>query len=85
MEFFDFVRYGSKKNYNLGVVTHMAGIGRGYYTEAEIHQLTDWICEQFSVAREPSDRVHFSPYHPIAAIGQYLKCELIAALKRGLQ
>ena len=36
-------------------------------------QLTAWMYEQFSSADESIERVYFSPYHPTAGIGGYLK------------
>ena len=29
------------------VVTNQAGIGRGYYSEADFHSLTAWMCDIF--------------------------------------
>lgn len=70
---FDVTRYAHKQDYKLVVITNQAGIGRGYYSEDDFHQLTAWMCEQFSVAGAPIERVYFSPYHPTAGIGKYLK------------
>ncbi len=70
---FDLARYAISQKYIIVIVTNQAGIGRGYYTEEQFHQLTDWMCKQFSVAGAPISRVYFSPFHPTAAIGEYLK------------
>jgi D-glycero-D-manno-heptose 1,7-bisphosphate phosphatase len=70
---FDVARYAHQQEYKLIVITNQAGIGRGYYTEEDFHQLTDWMCEQFSAEGAQIDRVYFSPYHPTAGIGKYLK------------
>lgn len=70
---FDVARYAHAQNYKLIVVTNQAGIGRGYYTEADFHQLTNWMCQQFSGAGAPISKVYFSPYHPTAGLGKYLK------------
>jgi len=70
---FDVARHAYEQNYTLVVITNQAGIARGYYTEEQFHQLTDWMCEQFSAAGAPIERVYFSPYHPTAGLGHYLK------------
>lgn len=70
---FDVARCAHGQNYKLVVVTNQAGIGRGYYTEADFHYLTNWMCQQFSVAGAPISKVYFSPYHPTAGLGKYLK------------
>ena len=60
---------------NLGlkliVITNQAGIGRGYYTEANFKQLTEWMLEQFASREIYIDRVYHCPYHPTAGIGEY--------------
>ena len=70
---FDVALYAHQQQYKLVVITNQAGIGRGYYSEDDFHQLTAWMCEQFSVAGAPIERVYFSPFHPTAGIGKYLK------------
>jgi D-glycero-D-manno-heptose 1,7-bisphosphate phosphatase len=70
---FDLARHAYEQNYKLVVITNQAGIARGYYTEELFHQLTDWMCQQFSAAGAPIEKVYFSPYHPTAGLGQYLK------------
>jgi D-glycero-D-manno-heptose 1,7-bisphosphate phosphatase len=70
---FDVARYANKQCYKLVVVTNQAGIGRGYYTEEQFHQITHWMCDQFLAAGAPISKVYFSPYHPTSGIGAYLK------------
>lgn len=73
---FDVARHAYEQKYKLVVITNQAGIARGYYTEEQFHQLTDWMCEQFLAAGAPIERVYFSPYHPTAGLGKYLKDDL---------
>jgi D-glycero-D-manno-heptose 1,7-bisphosphate phosphatase len=56
------------------VVTNQAGIGRGYYQEADFHSLTTWMLEQFSFRGSKIDAVYFCPFHPEYGVGRY-KCE----------
>ena len=70
---FDVARYAHEQNNIVVVVTNQAGIGRGYYTEAQFQLLTKWMCQQFSEVGAPISQVYFSPYHPTAGLGQYLK------------
>ncbi|MBM4229343.1 MAG: HAD family hydrolase [Gammaproteobacteria bacterium] len=72
-DIFDLAREAYHRHYKIIVVTNQAGIARGYYSEDQFHKLTDWMCEQFSAAGAPIDKVYFSPYHPIAGLGHYLK------------
>ena len=55
----------------LVVVTNQSGIGRGYYTEADFHALTDWMCGVFAEAGAPIAAVRFCPHHPEKALGLY--------------
>ena len=70
---FDLARYAHERRYKLVVVTNQSGIARGYYTEEQFHQLTDWMCQQFLEVGAPIERIYFSPYHPTAGLGRYLK------------
>lgn len=73
---FDVARHACQQNYKLVVITNQAGIARGYYTEEQFHQLTDWMCQQFSEVGAPISLVYFSPYHPTAGLGQYRKDDI---------
>ena len=55
----------------LVVVTNQAGIGRGYYTEAQFHLLTDWMRAQFAERGVMLDAVYFCPFHPEHGLGRY--------------
>ena len=62
-----------KKGYMIIVITNQGGIGRGYYTEQDFHNLTSWMCERFMEQGVPITKVYYSPYHPISGLGIYKK------------
>lgn len=70
---FEALRDMQARGYLLIVVTNQAGIGRGYYTEADFQTLTEWMFEQFAQQGVRIDGVYHSPYHPEHGIGRYRK------------
>lgn len=70
---FDLTRAAVSKNYIICIVTNQAGIGRGYYSEADFHSLKDWMCAQFRIKGVEISKVYYSPYHPIHGLGKYKK------------
>lgn len=60
-------------NYLIIVVTNQAGIGRGYYTEQQFHELTRWMCQEFATQDVRIDQVYFCPYHAKHGVGTYKK------------
>ncbi|WP_449246858.1 D-glycero-alpha-D-manno-heptose-1,7-bisphosphate 7-phosphatase [Desulfarculus baarsii] len=60
-----------KKDYLLIVVTNQAGIGRGYYTEADFHHATKWMREAFAKNGIGISGVYFCPFHPEYGLGKY--------------
>ena len=68
---FELCRAARQFGYLLVVVTNQAGIGRGYYSEADFHRLTDWMCEQFRMRGADIAKVYFCPDHPEHGIGRY--------------
>ena len=68
---FELVAAANKAGYLVVVVTNQAGIGRGYYTEAQFHALTDWMKAQFNEHGAIIDAVYFCPCHPEHGIGAY--------------
>jgi len=57
--------------YKIFIVTNQAGIGRGYYSEHDFHELTRWMCEVFVQNGVRIDKVYFCPNHPTHGIGPY--------------
>jgi len=53
------------------VVTNQAGIGRGYYSEAQFEAYTAWMQAEFAARGAPIARVYFCPDHPEHGIGAY--------------
>jgi len=68
---FEIGRAAIAKGYLVFVVTNQAGIGRGYYSEADFHILTNWMLCQFKSEGVIIKKVFFSPYHPVHGIGKY--------------
>jgi D-glycero-D-manno-heptose 1,7-bisphosphate phosphatase len=68
---FDICRFAKQKGYLLFVITNQAGIGRGFYTEEDFHQLTDWMNNEFRAKGVIIDKVFFCPFHPEHGIGRY--------------
>ncbi|HWA11724.1 MAG TPA: HAD family hydrolase [Burkholderiales bacterium] len=68
---FDACRQARALGYLLIVATNQAGIGRGYYGEAQFRALTDWMCGEFARRGVPLERVYFCPYHPQHGLGPY--------------
>jgi len=68
---FDLCTLAMRLNFLLVVITNQAGIGRGYYSEADYQRLTDWMLEAFRAHGIEIDRVYHCPYHPTAGIGEY--------------
>ena len=70
---FDLVRTAHANNLKIVVITNQAGIGRGFYSEQQFHQLTSWMCKEFMNQGAPIDKVYFSPFHPTEGLGKYKK------------
>ena len=59
--------------YKLIIVTNQSGIGRGYYTEADFHALSNWVIAQFAEHNITVSGIYFCPHHPKKALPAYLK------------
>jgi len=68
---FELCRAAQVRGYILVVVTNQAGIARGYYTESEFLELTEWMVQEFAGQQIQIARVYYCPYHPIHGIGEY--------------
>lgn len=70
---FELVAAAKQAGYLVVIVTNQAGIGRGYYTEEDFHQLMNWVKEQFVTRGGAIDGIYFCPYHPEHGLGTYRK------------
>lgn len=68
---FDLCRAAGTLGYLLVVVTNQAGIARGYYSESEFFELTEWMVARFAREGIRIARVYYCPYHPIHGLGVY--------------
>ena len=68
---FDLCRAAQAHGMALVVVTNQAGIGRGYYTEADLCALTDWMLARFADQGIAIAGVEYCPHHPTQGIGPY--------------
>lgn len=68
---FDLVATAHRLGYLVVVVTNQAGIGRGYYSEADFHVLTAWMRQRFVEHAGYIDAVYFCPFHPEHGVGEY--------------
>jgi D-glycero-D-manno-heptose 1,7-bisphosphate phosphatase len=68
---FDLCRIAKTYGYLLFVVTNQSGIARGYYSEQDFLQLTEWMLQAFKSQQVFIDKVYFCPFHPLHGIGNY--------------
>ena len=68
---FDLVRTARERGYLVFVITNQAGIGRGKYSEADFHALTEWMSGEFAARGAAIDKVYFCPYHAEHGVGVY--------------
>lgn len=68
---FELVATAKRADYLVVVVTNQAGIGRGYYSEADFHSLMQWVGRQFLDRGGCIDSVYFCPDHPEHGVGRY--------------
>ena len=68
---FDLCRTAQKLGYALVVVTNQAGIGRGFYTQADFDELTSWMKQEFATRGTPLAAVYSCPFHPEHGLGDY--------------
>ena len=68
---FDLCRAAAAAELAIIVVTNQAGIGRGFFTEQQFQELTNWMARRFSEHRVTITGVYYCPHHPVHGIGHY--------------
>lgn len=64
-------RTAQSLGYRLFIVTNQAGIGRGYYSEADFMGLMEWMRDELGGQGVHIDEVYFCPFHPEHGVGGY--------------
>lgn len=67
----DAIRYATQAGWHVFIVTNQAGVARGYYDEAAVHALLDWIGEQARAHGGTIDDARFCPYHADGVVETY--------------
>jgi D-glycero-D-manno-heptose 1,7-bisphosphate phosphatase len=57
--------------FQLLITTNQSGIGRGYFSEADMRTFNDALCQQLETQGVRIDGIYFCPFHPTAGIGEY--------------
>jgi D-glycero-D-manno-heptose 1,7-bisphosphate phosphatase len=68
---FELCRLAITKGMLIVIITNQAGIGRGYYSEAQFLALTNWMNARFNESGAPVSGVYFCPFHPEHGVGKY--------------
>lgn len=68
---FDLTGAAQRLGYKIVVVTNQAGIGRGYYSEQQFLDLTQWMCAEFIQRQISISAVYHCPFHPVHGVGLY--------------
>jgi len=55
------------------VVTNQSGVGRGYYTEDDVHKLHAFMADELAKAGAHIDAFYHCPFHPEASVERYRK------------
>ena len=67
----DALKIMQSKGYLLFIITNQAGIGRGYYSEADFHHLNNWMLTTLQQQGINITDVRFCPHHAEHGVGKY--------------
>jgi D-glycero-D-manno-heptose 1,7-bisphosphate phosphatase len=59
--------------YHVFIFTNQSGVARGYFTEAELGTLLDWMRSELAKCGAHIDDVRYCPHHPSGSVEGYLQ------------
>ncbi|OYU87956.1 MAG: D,D-heptose 1,7-bisphosphate phosphatase [Bradyrhizobiaceae bacterium PARB1] len=63
----------NEAGYHVFVFTNQSGVARGYFTEAELNELLDWMRKELARKGAVIDDVRYCPHHPSGIVEGYLE------------
>ncbi|WP_448208685.1 D-glycero-alpha-D-manno-heptose-1,7-bisphosphate 7-phosphatase [Azospirillum sp. sgz302134] len=70
---FALTRHAVDRGFRIAVITNQSGIARGYFTEAEFLELTDWMRRTFREQGVELAGVFHCPYHRGGVVERYAR------------
>ena len=65
-----------QQHFRLVIITNQAGLARGYFTEADLHRMHDYLTSELAALGVHVDGIYFCPHHPEGVIeGLSIRCE----------
>jgi D-glycero-D-manno-heptose 1,7-bisphosphate phosphatase len=69
---FELCKTAQNLGYLIIIVTNQSGIGRGYYSEEDFQNITNYMLQEFSKHGIKITEIYHSPHHPTHGIGEYM-------------
>jgi D,D-heptose 1,7-bisphosphate phosphatase len=67
----DAIRYATSLGWHVFIVTNQSGVARGFYDEAAVTRLLDWIGDEARRQGGTIDDFRYCPFHPDATVAAY--------------
>lgn len=67
----DTIRHATASGWHVFIITNQSGVARGFYDEAAVNDLLDWIADEARRHRGTIDDARYCPFHPGAVVPAY--------------
>ena len=67
------VKYCNDHDYLVIIITNQSGVARGYYSEADVRFLYDWMNKELTREGAHLDALYYCPHHPTGCVPEYTR------------